>query len=513
MFCSDIVYTNIMTRALEDNAFATGLTIFEMMKKAGKVVAEEVIKYAKEKNIKKIAILSGFGNNGGDGVVATSFLLKEGYSCSLVLVGKKKQFNSKASQENFKKLKTMLAKEKIFQIENETQVFPILSQFTKDFVILDALLGIGVKGEPREPIKSVIEFLNNNFKGDIISLDTPSGYDSETSNSLFVSHPKKIICLGRNKIPKGKFQTSEIVIRSIGIPKECENFIGIGDVKWFYPKRKLDSHKRQNGVITVIAGSIDYIGAPALVSFGALRTGVDLVFILTPENIRQTVASFAPDFITIPANKDEIHPEDITKIYTHPRLQDSTFVIGPGMMNTEITRKTLLTLLETKKNKNIVIDASALTVMKEKHLELLKNHKSILTPHKGEFHTIFGLELSSDVEKNAEIVTSVAKRWRTTILLKGQIDIISNGNRTKLNKTGHPGMTVGGTGDVLSGITAAILSVTNNTFLSSSLAAYISGKAGELAADSFGDGLVASDIPDFIPQVIKNALMFKAKEI
>ena len=112
-----------------------------------------------------------------------------------------------------------------------------------------------------------------------------------------------------------------------------------------------------------------------------------------------------------------------------------------------------------------------------------------------------------------EIVTSVAKRWRTTILLKGQIDIISNGNRTKLNKTGHPGMTVGGTGDVLSGITAAILSVTDNTFLSSSLAAYISGKAGELAADSFGDGLVASDIHDFIPQVIKNALMFKAKEI
>ncbi|MHA1258773.1 MAG: NAD(P)H-hydrate epimerase, partial [Candidatus Heimdallarchaeaceae archaeon] len=165
MFRSDIVYTNIMTRALEDNAFATGLTIFEMMKKAGKVVAEEVIKYTKEKNIKKIAILSGFGNNGGDGVVATSFLLKEGYNCSLVLVGKKKQFNSKASQENFKKLKTMLAKEKIFQIENETQVFPILSQFTKDFVILDALLGIGVKGEPREPIKSVIEFLNNNFKG------------------------------------------------------------------------------------------------------------------------------------------------------------------------------------------------------------------------------------------------------------------------------------------------------------------------------------------------------------
>jgi NAD(P)H-hydrate epimerase len=183
------------------------------------------------------------------------------------------------------------------------------------------------------------------------------------------------------------------------------------------------------------------------------------------------------------------------------------------MMDTVKTKDTLLEFLKSKEERQVIIDASALSVMEEDHLHLLQYHKSILTPHPGEFFRIFNIKLSGELEKDIEIVQETANRWKTTILLKGQNDIISNGVKTKINKTGHPGMTVGGTGDVLTGIVATLLSVTDDTFISACIGAYISGLAGEHAAVQFGDGLMASDIPNFINRVIEEALNFKAKEI
>jgi NAD(P)H-hydrate epimerase len=507
------LFTINMTRALEDNAFATGITIFEMMETAGKVVAEEVRKFAKKKSIKKIAMLLGFGNNGGDALVAAKYLLEEGFTCTMILVGNKTKFNSLASQKNYEILLETLKGDKWFRIENKKNVESVLGKLDQKTIILDALFGIGIKGKLKQPYRSVVEYLNTATKSDIISLDIPSGYDPEITNRNFVENPKLIVCLGRNKIKQGDFKNSSIVVRNIGIPIESERYIGIGDLKWFFPKRKKSSHKRQNGVVTILAGSKDYIGAPALAGFGAFRTGADLVFIITPENIRETVASYSPDFITIPAHKNEIEPVDVIKAFEHPRLRGSAYIIGPGMMDTQKTKETLLEFLKSKEKRQVVIDASALSVMEENHLQLLQNHYSVLTPHKGEFFRIFNKKLIGDLEDNVKIVTETAKRWKTTILLKGECDIISDGVNTKINKTGHPGMTVGGTGDVLTGIVASILSVTNNTFLSSCLGAYISGAAGELAAANFGDGLIASDIPDFIYQIIERAMNFKAKEI
>jgi len=506
-------YTIKMTRALEDNAFATGLTIHSMMEIAGKVIAEEIIKFEKKSPSKKIIIFTGFGNNGGDGLVAARYLLNEKYDCSIVLFGKKEKFDSQASQKNYEKLKEILPEEKWTKVKKPEDIKNLTDSIDDDTLVIDALLGIGIKGVPREPYKSIIEWLNEQFKGNIIAVDIPSGYNPESENQLFIQNTVKIVCLGRNKIVEGDFADSEVVVRDIGIPEESEKYVGIGDLKWFHPQRIKDSHKRQNGVVTVIAGSIDYIGAPALSAFGAFRTGADLLFILTPSNIRDTVASFAPDFITIPAHPDEIEPRDILDMFDHPRLDGSSFVIGPGMKDSDKTKETLLELLRQKEEKQIVIDASALSSMNEDHLFLLKYHKTILTPHKGEFYRIFNIKLKDDLEENIKIVEETAAKWNTAILLKGQYDIISDGERTKINKTGHPGMTVGGTGDVLTGIIAALLSVTNDIFISACLGAYISGAAGELAALEFGNGLMASDIPNFINSVVKKAQEFKAKEV
>ena len=505
------VYTIKMTRALEDNVFTTGVTIYELMETAGKVVSEEIHKLAEQTNKKKIVFLTGFGNNGGDSLVAARYLSKIDFECDIVLVGGKEKFNSEASQKNYE-----LAKELTinwYKIDQPDQTIETLQKYDSSYILVDAIFGIGIEGMIREPYKTVIEYINDNCKADIVSLDIPSGYNPSKENPLIVRNPKKIVCLGRNKIQKDYFKEAEIVVRDIGIPDECEKYIGIGDLKWYFPKRSSDSHKRQNGVVTIIAGSKDYIGAPALSGLGALRTGCDLVFILTPENIRNTVASFTPDFITIPAHKDEIEPLDIQKILEHPRLEKSCYIIGPGTMSTETTRDTLHEFLKTKERKRIVIDASALSIMEKDHLFLLQFHDTILTPHKGEFYTVFKEKLTGEIDADVKIISETAKKWETTILVKGKIDIISDGKITKLNKTGHPGMTVGGTGDVLTGIVGALFSVIDDPFIVASLGAYISGAAGELAAKSYGDGLMASDIPNFIYPAIEKALSFKPKEI
>jgi len=510
---SDRIFTIKMTRALEDNAFATGITILEMMEKAGKVIAEEIDEYAKKATKKNIVFLTGYGNNGGDGLVAARYLLEQGYDCFIILIGNKRKFNSLASQENYGRLKKVLSKDYWFTVRKKDDFEAVFEPLINNSIIIDAMLGIGIIGTLKEPYKHVIEYLNINFKGDIISIDIPSGYDPEIDNELFIENPNKIICLGRNKIKEGIFSRASIVIRNIGIPIESQRYVGIGDLKWYYPQRVKESHKRQNGVVTIIAGSYDYIGAPVLAGLGAFRTGADLIFILTPRDIRNTVASFKPDFITIPGSEREITPNDIVDMFSHPRLRGSSFIIGPGMMETDTTKATLLEFLKDKTQRQVVIDASALSIIDEEHLFLLQYHKAILTPHRGEFKRIFKNKLTGDLEDDCKIIEETAIRWNTTLLVKGYIDIISNGKITKLNKTGHPGMTVGGTGDVLTGIVASILSVTDDSLLSASLGAYISGAAGERASKQFGDGLIASDIPNYIYPVIEKALNFKAKEV
>ncbi|MHA1551566.1 MAG: NAD(P)H-hydrate dehydratase [Candidatus Heimdallarchaeaceae archaeon] len=506
-------FTIRMTRALEDNVFAEGKTIFEMMEIAGKVVAEEIIEFCNKESFSSITIFSGYGNNGGDSIVAAKLLLEQGFSCFIVIFGNKDKFDSLASQKYYEILLKTLPKENWFYVREPEDFIKIPKIMLENGVFLDALLGIGVTGDLREPIKTAVEYLNSRSRDKIIALDIPSGYNPESQNEQFVKHPNLIICLGRDKVRKDDFTDAQIVVRNIGIPEDAEKIVGIGDLKWFYPKRKPDSHKRQNGVVTVIAGSKEYIGAPALVGFGAFRTGADLIFILTPSDIRKTVSSYSPDFITIPAAEGEVTPNDIEDIFNHHRTKGSAYVIGPGMMDSQITKDTLLEFLKSKESKQVVIDASALSSMEEEHLFLLKFHQSVLTPHKGEFLKIFKKQLSGDVDKDAKIVSEVAAKWKTTIVLKGQTDIISNGKITKFNKTGHPGMTVGGTGDVLTGIIGALLAVIDDPFLASCLGVYISGAAGELAAKDYGDGLMASDIPNYINRVIEKALAFRAKEI
>ncbi|UJG43493.1 MAG: NAD(P)H-hydrate dehydratase [Candidatus Heimdallarchaeum endolithica] len=501
------------TRAYEDNAFGMGIAIETLMEQAGKAISEEIMNIPSIDASSKIFLFCGFGNNGGDGLVAVRYLTDNGYDCKIVLVGKKETFNSQSSQKNYEKLKNILEENRWFRIKDVNDIPSVFKNISDKDWIVDGLLGIGIKGTPREPIFSIIDTFNKKFKRKVIAIDIPSGYNPESNNSVYIKEPAKIICLGKNKIKTGDFATVPIIVKDIGIPPEAETYIGIGDLKWFLPERESESHKGDNGIVVVIGGSIYYTGAPVLSALGAFRTGADLVYIYTPKNVRSIISSFSPDLITVPGSSDELNEEDAKLIVKDMRFRKATFIIGPGTKKSKKTRLLVSRVLKSKDRRKLVIDAGALSSLGIEELKLLQNHHIIITPHKREFYRVFQIELPDKLEERKKIVQELASEWGVTILLKGKIDIISNGKITKLNATGHPGMTVGGTGDVLTGIIASLFANLEDSFVSACLAAYISGRAGELASKEYGDGLMASDIPHYINKVIVEAKNFVAKEL
>lgn len=504
-------YSITEIRALEDNAFAMGYTVKGLMENAGKSVAEEVTKKVEKHT--EIVIFAGYGNNGGDGLVAGRYLTQEGYRCKVVLVGTKERFNSEAATRNYEELNEILPKENWANVKEPADLDKLKTWVDNNAVFIDALLGIGIKGTPREPYASVITYFNEG-KHKVIAVDVPSGYDPESDNTLYSKTVDVIVCLGKNKVRYSDFPDSEIIVKDIGIPEDTEKIVGVGDLKWFLPNRKPTSHKRDNGVVTVIGGSHDYIGAPALSAIGALRTGADLVFLIIPAIIRNTIASYYPDFITKPSIQDEINEKDVIAALRDQRLRGSIWVIGPGCVPTDSTKNALNALLNAEENKlPIIIDAGALAVIDDTLLQLLSKQDVILTPHRGEFKKLFNIDLPENDEEALCIVKQLASKYKITLLVKGHHDLISDGHRSKINVTGHPGMTVGGTGDVLTGIVAAIRGMINDSFIAACLGAYISGAAGAKAAETYGNGLIASDIPTYIGHVIAEAKSFKPKEL
>ncbi|HEY4699449.1 MAG TPA: NAD(P)H-hydrate dehydratase [Nitrososphaerales archaeon] len=263
--------------------------------------------------------------------------------------------------------------------------------------------------------------------------------------------------------------------------------------------RALDSRKGQNGVVSVIGGSRLYHGAPFLAAYAALRSGVDLVYLSVPQSISTAVRALSPDLIIIPRPDVKLTTGAVNRLLNW-LPETGSAVIGPGLGHQKRDGVCKLVSELALKDIKIVLDADALT---NDIVNKVRNKKSVITPHAGEFKRVFNVEVESSVESRIEKVEEMARRSGVTILLKGPIDVISDGEKTALNHTGSQAMTVGGTGDVLSGIVAGLLAKGLEPFYAASIAAYFNGLAGEKAAEKRGMHIVASDLFNEIPAVMK----------
>jgi NAD(P)H-hydrate epimerase len=378
------------------------------------------------------------------------------------------------------------------------------------------LLGTGIVGEIKEPISTAIDVINKLREDEeipVVSIDLPSGMNPNTGEVVH-NAVKADLVIALHRIKKGLDIKSdyieEIVIRSIGIPYEASLFVGKGDLIPTLKIRKVDNHKGQFGRMLVIGGSKNYSGAPAYTSLTGINFGMDLVITYVPEVIGDVIRSYSPNMIvrTNPGNwlnTDSF--EEISELIEW----SNAIVIGPGLGQQKETKELLIKLLEKMKteNKNYVLDADALKLVKN-NLDLLKKQNVILTPHEGELKIMTDIVLPSydKIEERGDVILKLAKDLNVTLLIKGVYDYISDGKTLKINRTGCPEMSIGGTGDVLAGLCACFLATENNPFKSACSAAFFNGILGEYCKTSLGDRFTALDMVNNINNALKDILSF-----
>ena len=269
-------------------------------------------------------------------------------------------------------------------------------------------------------------------------------------------------------------------------------------IQQLIPPRSLFSRKGDNGTVLIAGGSRFYHGAPVLATMAALRSGADLVYTAVPRSIITAVRSFSPAIIALPLPDDKLTKGSTNRLMGMlPKKVDSAS-IGMGMTLEPEALTSLVRKLREGGTK-ILLDASALI---PQVLGEISNTGTIVTPHPGEYKRLFGSEPGSTEEEMKSNVHKLAKEHGITIALKGWVNIVSDGEQLAAIKRSTPAMTVGGSGDVLSGLAAGLLAKMKH-FDAAVVALYVNGVSGNLAFKKAGLHIIATDLVDNLPEVMK----------
>ncbi len=427
-------------RVVDNNADDYGISAAERMESAGCVLAAAV----RSECPASVLILCGTGNNGGDGFVCARHLAKE-CSVKVIFTGEPKTPEARAA---FSALDGC-------PVELTTSWSP--DDFSAD-VIVDALLGTGAALPLREPYASLVELMNA-AKGRVLACDMPT--PGARADRVIAFHLAK---------------TQGAEVYSIGIPFGAEVFCGKGDLL-SVPEKPAGAHKGWAGYVLVIGGG-PYQGAPFLAGTAALRSGADVVRVAAP------VDGFMPDLILERLPGDKVGKEHLTRLLALAENAD-VVITGPGLGADPESLEVAAQVVSAAKR--AVVDADLLRNPLPKARE-----QTVYTPHAGEFARVF-CPVPEKLAERGILVREAAKRAGGTVILKGAVDVISDGSRVKFNQSGAPCMTTGGTGDVLSGVCGGLLA-RMNAFEAACAAVHAAGLAGELADEDTGDGLIASDL-------------------
>jgi hydroxyethylthiazole kinase-like uncharacterized protein yjeF len=487
-------------RALEANAQYFGVSLLQLMENAGRSVAQETITRF-QKN-KKAVVFCGLGGNGGDGFVAARHLLAAGFEVTVVLVGRSRDISHEAARGNWSILESLQDKVALLEAADSSLIPKVDAG-----IVVDALLGTGTKGKLKPPISKAVDYINslNGFK---IAVDAPTGVDSDTGEVLGTA-VKADLTITFHKVKPGlekaKKYVGELVVADVGLPVEMERFAGPGDVSLVTKTRSPTSHKGDFGRLLVIGGSEVYSGAPTLVSLAAQRTGVDIVYLAAPAKTALAISSMTPDLITIKLEGNNLNPANMEILKPYLGMVDAV-AMGPGLgLNPETAKFVKACVDEVEKAKKpLLLDADGLKAF-AKFKRMLKV-PLVLTPHAGEYAILTGEEFPENQEERVIAIQKTAKKLNAVVLVKGKVDIICSAERAKLNFTGNAGMTVGGTGDVLSGVVSGLMAQKVDAFEAAVAGAFVNGAAGDFVAGEIGYHMVATDIIDWIPHVFEDPM-------
>ncbi|WP_232701853.1 NAD(P)H-hydrate dehydratase [Halobacterium wangiae] len=463
---------------VDRNAAALGVPQKQLMESSGNAVAREVRDVADADA--SVAVVAGRGNNGGDAFVAARFL--DDYDLTSYLLGRPESIATDISRENWEALR-----------EGEYDARAVKDSRNIDLgdpdVVVDGLLGTGVSGAPRQPEASAIEAINDS-DATVVSVDIPSGMDADSGETPGVAVDADRVVTFHDQKP-ALADRGDVTVADIGIPEAAELFVGPGDLQRL--ERDPQAHKGDFGRVLVVGGG-PYTGAPALSAQATLRAGADLAFLAVPDTVADSVRGYSENLIVDSLVGTRIVPEHVPELLERAADVD-VVVFGPGLGDAEDTLAATMAFLESFDG-TAVVDADALQVVPEVDTDATL----VCTPHQGELRQMGGPS-ADDWAERADAVEEFAAELGHTLLVKGAYDVVSDGETTRVNRTGNPGMTVGGTGDVLAGATAAMAS-TLDPVPAASVGAYANGAAGDLVVDEQGYGLLATDLLDALPRAL-----------
>jgi hydroxyethylthiazole kinase-like uncharacterized protein yjeF len=464
---------------VDENAAALGVPRKQLMESSGNAIARAVADLADPGAT--VTIVAGRGNNGGDAFVAARFL--SSYDVRVRLLGRAETITTDIARENWEALQA--SEYDAEELRDSTAV-----EFDKPDLFVDAMLGTGISGALREPEATAAAAMNDS-DATVLSVDVPSGLDADTGEMADNAvDPDHVVTFYDTK-PGLADLDAGVTVADIGIPDRAHTFVERGDL--LRESRDPDSHKGDHGEVLVIGGG-PYTGAPALAGQAALRAGADLVRVVCPTSVAHEVQGYSENLILRPVQGTEFEPGHVGPVMEFAAEHD-TLVIGPGLGGREPVLETAEAILEAYDG-TAVVDADALQVVPN-----IETDATLLcTPHQGELVQMGGRQFD-DWRERMDHVESFARELGHTLLVKGRYDVLSDGELTRVNRTGNAGMTVGGTGDILAGVTGA-LAARQTPVDAAALGAYVTGTAGDLVAEKRGNGLVASDLLETIPDAM-----------
>lgn len=509
-----------MRRIDQGTIEGVGIPGIVLMETAGSAIVQAIQQHYPR--CQRIGIFVGKGNNGGDGIVIARQLAHAGRDVHLCLVSPPDSFTGEAA------INLQIAKRLGLQIEEIlTDTGTVPTTLASCELLVDAILGTGLRGSVRDRIATIITTINN-LSIPILSVDLPSGLDADTGHPLGTCvQADRTITIGLPKrgllVHPGAELAGKLEVVDIGFPEQVVdaqdikvNWTTAQQVSQWLPPRSSSSHKGTYGRVLVVAGSTGMTGAAALASEAALRAGAGLVTLATPKHLNPILEGLLPEVMTLPLPETvsgSLSTSAISAILEFAEKTQSVLAIGPGLSQHPDTVALVHQLVRENQEQGLgtrlVVDADGLNALAQApEIISLLDKAAVLTPHPGEMARLTNTPVSTLEKDRIRTAQQFASNSGVTLVFKGAPTVTGfpNGD-VWINSTGNPGMATGGMGDVLTGIIVGLMAQGISSEKAAALGVYIHGLAADRAAEALGmHGLLASDVLKAVPAAIASLI-------
>jgi ADP-dependent NAD(P)H-hydrate dehydratase / NAD(P)H-hydrate epimerase len=501
-----------------------GIPGLTLMENAGKSVADFIAQHFRRLESRRIVVLCGKRNNGGDGFVAARHLAEAGADPLVIFIAGQDEMrgDAAANRERWRK-----SGGEVRLIRTPADWQSVRAAVASADIIIDALLGTGAHGPVEGVLRESIDEVNRRTSGRIaIAVDIPSGLPADTGDdqasvsankgivsadyTVTFTAPKPGMFLGRSSDSVGK-----LIVREIGSPPELVEEVGKGTLRWLEPRefarfalpRKPDGNKGNYGHALIVAGSVGKSGAAVMASWAALRIGAGLVTAAIPEPVLPIVSAPNPEVMTEPLPATDTGTISLRAL-EYERFDGivkgkSVIAIGPGLSTQTETVQFVRTVVGKYLDLPTILDADGLNAFAGRAQELKASRKMLaVTPHPGEMARLVGSDPKEIQSHRLEVARKAAKDWNAIVILKGHQTVVAapDGNAW-INSTGNTGMATGGTGDVLTGMLAGLVAQYGANASALCFGVYLHGLAGDIAFADAGEApLMATDLIRAIPR-------------